>query len=139
MMDISAVIIDPDLLCPSVFARGFCVKEKHICLYSLGVKYPCREAQNSMQFHCLYQLLSYGLTCTPFKEDIVRQYDCRLAVCLQHGSYVLYKVELLVAGGSPEVLTVVCQTFRLLLAYFIRKGHTALLTERGIGEDIVYP
>src|SRR4030067_2705932 len=120
MMDISAVIIDPDLLCPWVFTRWSCIKEKHICLYPLGVKYPCREAQDSMQFHCLHQLLSYGLTCTPFKKDVVRQYDCRPAVCLQHGSYMLNKVELLITGGCPEVLTneliKFCRILNLVLA-----------------------
>src|SRR3990172_1417537 len=139
MMNIGAVIIEPDLFCPWVFTRGSCIKEKHICLYSLGVKYPCWKAQYSMQVGCLQQFLSYGFTCTTFKEDVVRQYYCRLAVRLQHGSYVLYKVELLITGGCPEVLTVVCQSFYLLLTFFIGKGHTALLSKRRIGKDIVYP
>ena len=48
------------------------------------------------------------------------------ATCLKHGADVLNEVQLLVAGGSPEVLAIVGMVFFFLLAFFFGKCLAAL-------------
>jgi hypothetical protein len=50
---------------------------------------------------------------------------------------MLHKVELLVACGSPEVLTVVSEVFFFLLAFFVGEGHAALFSKGRVGEDVI--
>jgi len=50
---------------------------------------------------------------------------------------VLDKVELLVAGGDPEILAVVGKVVALLLALVVGEGHTAFFAEGRIGQHIV--
>jgi hypothetical protein len=46
---------------------------------------------------------------------------------------VLNEVQLLVAGGCPEVLATVGEVFFFLFAFFVGKGLTALFTKGWIG------
>ena len=42
-MDIGAVVVEPGLFCPRVFAAGFVVEEDDVCFYAVGVKDYCGE------------------------------------------------------------------------------------------------
>ena len=46
---------------------------------------------------------------------------------------MLYKVELLVTGGYPKILSIIGEVFFFLFAFFIGKGHAAFLTKGWIG------
>ena len=48
---------------------------------------------------------------------------------LKHQSNVLNEVQLLVARGCPEVLTVIGKVFFFLFAFFVGKGLTALFAK----------
>jgi hypothetical protein len=50
------------------------------------------------------EFASYGFPGAAFEEDVVGDDDGRLSVDFQESFNVLEKVELLVAGGGPEVL-----------------------------------
>jgi hypothetical protein len=60
---------------------------------------PVGKRKDAMYICCLQQLLTNGLTCATFKQNIVRNNHCRLPCCFKHGADVLHKVQLLVAGG----------------------------------------
>ena len=50
---------------------------------------------------------------------------------------MLYKIELLVRTGCPEILTVINEVFVLLLAFLVGKSDRRLFTEGRIGQHIV--
>ncbi len=69
-----------------------------------------------------------------FEEHIIRHDHCRAAVDLQQGGDVLDKVELLVAGGGPEIVALVGQGIPLGFAFAVDNGHAALLAKGRIGQ-----
>ena len=84
-----------------------------------------------MHIGCFQQFFAHRFSGPTFKEHIVRDYHSRHAGWLEHGADVLHKVQLLVGGSGPEVLAVIGKVFLFLLAFFVGKGLTALLSESG--------
>ena len=133
MVDVGAVVIDPDLFGPGIFAGGLAVEEKDIGFDAIGVEDAGGEAEDGVEIGGLHKFLANGLAGTTFEEDIVREDDCSLAGGFQHRFDVLDEVELFVAGGDPEVLTIVGEVFFFLFACFVGKCHAAFFTKRRIG------
>jgi hypothetical protein len=67
MMDIGTVIIIPDPFCPWVFGGGFGIKENHVGLYAIGIKYAGGQAQGGMQIGGFQDLFADQLACAAFK------------------------------------------------------------------------
>ena len=108
-MFIGTQIVDPDFLCPGFFASRFFVEEENVSLDALCIKYTSWQSQQSVDIVSRQQTPPHSLAGTTLKEYIVRHDHRRAAVDLQQGGDVLYKVELFVAGGSPEIIPFVSQ------------------------------
>jgi hypothetical protein len=52
---------------------------------------------------------------------------------------MLYKVELLVAGGDPKILADVSKVFLFLFTFFVSEGHATFLIKGRIGQYITVP
>ena len=90
-----------------------------------------------MQVGGVEQLPADRLAGAALEQHVVWNHDGGAAGGLEHGADVLHEVELLVGGRGPEVLTVVGQVVRLLLAILVGEAECALPTERRIREHVV--
>jgi len=63
------------------------------------------------------QLFPDAFAGTAFEKHVIGQDHGGLAGDFEHTPDVLHKVELLVAGSGPEILTVVGEVFFFLLAF----------------------
>ena len=51
---------------------------------------------------------------------------------------MLDEIELLVAAGRPEILTVIYEVFFLLFSFFIGEGEGGFFAEGRIGENVIH-
>ena len=137
VVNVGAIVVIPDLLCPRVFAGLVVVEEDHVGFHALCVKNAGRQAQDRMKFGGLEQVLPDGLTRATLKQHVIGHHDGGAARGLEHGADVLNEIELLVGGRRPEVLPVIGQVVRLFLAFIVGEAHGAFFAERRIGEDII--
>jgi len=72
-----------------------------------------------------------------FKQHVIRQHHRRATVLLEYGEDMLEKIELLVAGGCPEIIAVDDERFLGRLAGLVDDGNAAFFAERRICEDHV--
>ncbi len=64
MVDVGAVIIEPDLFCPGVFAAGCVVEEDDVCFYAVGIKDTGWQAKDGMNI-CGFRKASYDRPLLP--------------------------------------------------------------------------
>jgi hypothetical protein len=65
--------------------------------------------------------------CAAFKQHTVRHYDGRSSMNLQARFQMLQEVELLIAGGRPEVVADVGQPFFALVAFLLDHRNPGLV------------
>ena len=75
-----------------------------------------------MNVAALEELAADGLARAAFEQDIVGNDDSSAAIHFQEADDVLHEVDLLVAGGGPEIVAIDDQRFPALLAFFIDDG-----------------
>src|SRR5579872_2220721 len=102
-------------------------------LHALGVEDAGWQPQEGMHVAIVQQLFADGLTRAALEQHVVGHYDCGPAVDLEQRFYVLEEVELLVAGGGPEVVAYVGEGFFRFFTFFIDHGDARFLAERRIG------
>jgi hypothetical protein len=90
-----------------------------------------------MDIALMQQLAPHGLAGAAFEEHVIWHDDRRSTVDLQQGFYMLHEVQLLVAGGCPEVIPDNCRRLALDLALLRYKRDAGLLAERRVGQDHV--
>ena len=90
-----------------------------------------------MQIGCFQQLFTNRLPCSTFEQHVIGYHHSRLSCGFQHRTDMLHKVQLFVAGGSPEILTVIGQVVFFLFPLFVGKGLAALFAEWRIGQYII--
>ena len=105
-MQVGAQVIDPQLLRPRLFLRGFAVEELDVCLHALCVEDAGGQAQQSVNIRLLQQFAADGLARAAFKALVVWQHHRRAAVLLVDGEDVLEEIELLVARARPEIVAI---------------------------------
>ena len=79
-------------------------EEEDVGLDTLGVKDARGQAQEGVQVAFLQQLAPHRFAGAAFKKDVVGHDDGRLAVDFQQFVDVLHEIQLLIAGGGPEVV-----------------------------------
>ena len=136
-MQVGAQVVDPELLRPRLFLRGFAVEEEDVGLHALRVEDAGGQAQQGVDVRLLEQFAPDGFARAAFEEHVVRQHHRRAAVLLEDGEDVLEEIELLVARARPEIVAVDDERFLGRLARFVDDGDAALLAERRIGQDDV--
>lgn len=87
------------------------------------------QTQDCMQITGSKQLLADDLASAALKEHVVRHDHRSLARGFQDGIDVLDEIELLVAAGGPEILTVIYEVFFLLFAFLIGEGEGGFFAE----------
>jgi len=90
-----------------------------------------------MQVGCFHQLFPDCFTGPTFEQNIVGNNHGGKAGCFEHRRDVLDKIQLLVAGGRLEILTVVSQIVFFLFAFIVGKSLTALFPEWRISQHII--
>ena len=101
---VGAQVVDPELLRPRRLAGGLAVEEQHVGLHALGVEDAGRQAQQGVDVALVQQPPPDRLARAALEQHVVRHHDRGAAVDLQQCLDVLEEVELLVAGGGPEVV-----------------------------------
>ena len=86
-----------------LFTGRFAVEEQDVGLDPLGVKYAGGETQKCMNVAIIQQVSPYRLTRASLEQNVVRHHNGRPSMSLQQGPHVLEEVQLLVAGGGPEI------------------------------------
>ena len=132
-MNISAIIIIPDLFSPWVGACFMVLQKDHIRFYTWRVKYPCRQSQNRMYVRSLQKLFADNFTAPPSKAHY-RNNDCSIPFTF---SIVLICCTKLSCLLEVVVQTHCCRSGRILRAISICDGHRAFLAEGRICKDIV--
>ena len=102
---VRAQVVNPQLFRPGRLAGRFAVEEQQVGLHALGVKDAGRQAQQGVHLAFVQQLAAHGFARPALEEHVVGHYDRCLAVDFQQRLDVLDEIELLVAGGGPEVVT----------------------------------
>ncbi len=105
-MDVGPEIVDPYLARPGLFGCGLVVEKDHVGLDALLVKNAGGQTQDGVQVGGGHELLAHGLAGAAFEKNVVGHHHRSLTVGFKHGADVLDKVQLLVAGGAPEILAV---------------------------------
>lgn len=134
---VSAEIVDPERARPGRFAGRLAVEEKHVGFDALGVEDAGWQPQQGMDVAIVEEAFANGLAGAALEQDIVGQDDGCAAVDLEQAADVLEEVELLVAGGGPEVVTQNFLALLHLVAVPIDNRDAGLLTEWRIGEHHV--
>ena len=67
MVDVGAVVVEPDFFRPGPFPPWLAVEEQHIRLDALGVEDAGGQAQNGVQVAFLQQLAPHCFACAAFK------------------------------------------------------------------------
>ena len=137
-VDIRTEIVDPHGLRLRIGAGRTLVEENDVCLYTRLVEDACGQAEDRVQITGGKQLLSDDFTRTALKEHVIRHDDSGLARGFQDRIDVLDEVELLVAAGRPEILTVIDEVCLLLLAFFVGEREGGFLAERRIGQHVIH-
>ena len=137
VVDVGTVVVEPDLFCPGPFPTRLAVEEKDVGLNPLGIKDAGRQAQDGVQVAFLQQLAPHRLPRAAFKEHVVRHHYCRFPMDLQQLMDVLHKIQLLVAGRSPEVVANHGLRFPLHFAFFGDVGDAGLFTKGRVGQNHV--
>ena len=99
-------VVDPELLRPRLFLRRLAVEEQDVRLHALRVEDAGGQAQQRVHVRLLEQFAPDGFARAAFEQHVVRQHDRRAAVLLEDREDVLEEIELLVAGGRPEIVAV---------------------------------
>jgi hypothetical protein len=113
---VGAKVVDPELLRPRFFLRGFAVKEEDVRFHALGAEDAGGQSQQGVDVGLVEQFTADGFPGSAFEEHVVRQHHGSSTMHLEDGEDVLEKVELLVAGAVPEVLPIDGQRLLGLLA-----------------------
>ena len=139
-MLVGAEVVDPEFLGPGFFVGcRFAVEEEDVGLHALGIKDSRGQAEEGVGVGLLEELAADSFAGSAFEENVVGQDDGGVAVLLQDSENVLEEVELLVAGGGPEVVAVDGERFLGLLAVGADDGDAALFAEGRVGEnDVVF-
>ena len=121
-MDIGAEIIDPHCLRLRFGAGWTLVEKDHVGLDAGFIEDTSRQTQDRVQVAVGKELLADDFTRATLEQHIVRHDHSGLARCLQDRVDVLHKIELLVATGGPEILTVIDEILFFLFAILIGEG-----------------
>src|SRR5207249_9461026 len=109
-------------------------EEKHIGFDPLGVKNPCWKSQQRMHLALLQQLAPDSLPGTTLEKHIIRHNHGSAPINLEQRLDMLDKVQLLVAGAGPEVVSHNHAGLTLLVSLLVHKGDAALAPKRWIGQ-----
>ena len=71
MVDVGAVVVDPDFFGQWVFAGGLAVEEEDIGFDAIGIEDTGGKTQDGVEVGGLHEFLANGLAGTTFEEDIV--------------------------------------------------------------------
>jgi hypothetical protein len=94
-MLVRAQVVDPELLRPRFFLRGFAVEKQDVGLHALRVEDAGGQAQQRVHVGLLEQFAPDGFARATFKKHVVRQHHRRATMLLEDGEDVL---------GEPELL-----------------------------------
>ena len=137
-VNIGAEIIDPDGLRLRFGAGGTLIEENDVRFDTRLIEDARGQTQDCMQITGSKQFLAYDLACAALKEYVVRHDHSGLARGFQDGIDVLDEIELLVAAGRPEILTVIYEVLFLLFAFLIGEGEGGFFAEGRVGEDVIH-
>src|SRR5690606_16254723 len=105
--------------------------------YAVGVENAGGQTQDGVHIGGFEQLFADAFAGSAFEEHVIGQDYGGQAGGFEHAPDVLHKVELLVAGGGPEILAVVGEVFFFLFAFGVGKGLAAFLAERRVGQHVI--
>lgn len=128
-VNVGAKIVDPDGLRLRFGAGRTLVEENDVGLYTRLIEDARGETEDRVQIAGSEQLLPNDLASAALKEHVVRDDHSGLACRFQDRIDVLNEIELLVAAGGPEILTVIDEILFLLLAFLIGKGEGGFFAE----------
>ena len=138
-VNVGAEIIDPDGLRLRFGAGRTLIEENDVRFDTRLIEDARGQTQDCMQITGSKQLLADDLASAALKEHVVRHDYRSLARGFQDGIDVLDEIELLVAAGGPEILTVIYEVFFLLFDFLIGEGEGGFFTEGRIYENVVHP
>ena len=95
-----------------------------------------RQTQDRMKIRSLQELFTDRFSGTAFKKYIIRDYYGSGSIIFQERADMLYKIELFIGGGSPEILPVIGKLLFALGSIFIGDGDAASFAEWRIGQYI---
>lgn len=128
-VNVGAEIIDPDGLRLRFGAGRTLIEENDVRFDTRLIEDARGQTQDCMQITGIKQFLADDLTCAALKEHVVRHDHGGLARGFQDGIDVLDEIELLVAAGGPEILTVIYEVLFLLFAFLIGEGEGGFFAE----------
>ena len=137
-VNVGAKIVDPDGLRLRFGAGRTLIEENDVRLDTRLIEDARGQTQDCMQITGSKQLLAHDLASAALKEHVVRHDHRSLARGFQDGIDVLDEIELLVAAGGPEILTVIYEVFFLLFAFLIGEGEGGFFAEGRIGENVIH-
>src|ERR1019366_1341069 len=104
-MQVRAEVVDPELLRPRcLVCCRFAVEEEDVRFDTLRVEDAGGKAKERVDIGLLEQLAANRFAGAAFEENVVRNDHRGPAVLLEDREDVLDEVELLVAGGRPEII-----------------------------------
>ena len=100
-------VVDPQLLGPGLLGALAAAEEQHVGLHTLGVEDAGGQAQQRVDLPVMQEPAADRLARSSFEEHVVGHHDRRPSAHLEQADYVLYEIELLVAGCGPEIVALV--------------------------------
>ena len=135
VVDVGAVVEDPELLGPGLLTGGLGVEEQDVCLDALGVEDAGGEPQQGVNVRLLQQLPPHGLARSALEQHVVGNDDGAAAVDLEQALDVLEEVQLLVLRRCPEVGALVGLVLLFQVSLFVHDGYGRFLPEWRIGQQ----
>ena len=137
-VNVGAKIVDPDGLRLRFGAGRTLIEEDDVRFDARLIEDARGQTQDCMQITGSKQLLADDLASAALKEHVVRHDHRSLARGFQDGIDVLDEIELLIAAGGPEILTVIYEVLFLLFAFLIGEGEGGFFAEGRVGENVIH-
>lgn len=137
-VDIGTKIIDPDGLRLGFGTGRTLIEENDVGLYARLVKDSGRQTEDRVQVAGSKELFADNLACAALKQHVVRHNHSGLARGFQNRVDMLDEIELFVAAGRPEILTVIYEVFFLLFAFLIGEGEGGFFAEGRVSENVIH-
>ena len=96
---------------------------------------PVGRRRQGVHIAFVEQATTNHLACTALEEHVIGHNDGSTTMLLEDAAHMLDEIELLVAGGGPEVVADDVLGFAPHFALVGDEGDAALLAEGWIGED----
>jgi len=139
VMDVGAVVVDPQVFRPGLFTSGLGIEEENIRLHARGVEEPGGEPKQGVNVALFQELPPHRFARTALEEHVIGNHDGAAPVDFEQALDVLQEVQLFVLRRSPEVGALVGFVLFFQVAFLVHDGDGGLFPERRVREDEACP